>query len=57
MGTNETYISGQLYADFLASIRDPEDTGHDEYLDWVGGNFDPDAFDLENTNAALRMIK
>ena len=45
------------YADFLVAISDPEDTEHDMYIDWVGGKFDPDAFDLDNTNTALCMIK
>lgn len=45
------------YADFLAAISDPEHEEHDSLLEWVGGEFDPDKFDLENTNAVLRMIK
>jgi len=45
------------YSDFLAAISDPKHKEHDDYLEWVGGEFDPNAFDLEDTNAALRMIK
>jgi len=45
------------YADFPAAISDPEHEEHDSLLEWVGGEFDPDKFDSENTNMALRMIK
>jgi hypothetical protein len=41
------------YADFLRSISDPGDPEHDELLEWVGGEFDPEAFDLADVNAAL----
>ena len=33
------------YERFLEAIRDPEDDEHDEYLVWVGGSFDAEAFD------------
>src|SRR3972149_3664448 len=33
------------YAEFLRAIRDPEHSEHDEYLEWVGDEFDPKAFD------------
>lgn len=33
------------YVGFLAAIGDPEHEEHAEYLEWVGGHFDPDAFD------------
>ena len=29
---------------------------HEEYLTWVGGEFDPEAFDLEEVNARLRRM-
>ena len=45
------------YAEFLRAIRDPKHPEHDEYLLWVGDDFDPEAFDLEETNKALRSIK
>ncbi len=38
------------YAHFLEAIRDPTDEEHEEYLTWAGGEFDPTAFDLEETN-------
>jgi hypothetical protein len=41
------------YADFLRTIADPSHPEHSETLEWVGGSFDPDAFDLEEVNALL----
>jgi len=38
------------YADFCAAIEDPSNDAHDELLDWVGGEFDPDWFDLDEVN-------
>jgi hypothetical protein len=44
------------YARFLEAIRDPDDPEHDEYLQWVGGEFDPEEFDLEPVNEQLRRM-
>jgi hypothetical protein len=33
------------YEGFLEAIQDPDHEEHDEMLEWVGGHFDPDAFD------------
>ncbi|NNJ11666.1 plasmid pRiA4b ORF-3 family protein [Chloroflexales bacterium ZM16-3] len=43
------------YADFLAAITDPEHPEHDELLEWAGGAFDPEDFDLAEIDAALRQ--
>ena len=45
------------YYDFLEAIRDPEHEEHEEYLEWVGGEFDPGAFDLESVNQALERMR
>ena len=45
------------YARLLESIRNPEHEEHDELLKWVGGSFDPEAFNLEGINLALKRIK
>jgi hypothetical protein len=45
------------YADFLEAIQDPNHPEHDEYLEWIGGEFDPNAFDLEGINGELRGIR
>ena len=44
------------YEGFLEAIRDPNHPEHEDYLEWIGGEFDPEAFDLEAINAALRRI-
>ena len=45
------------YENFLAAIRDPDHEEHDEYLEWIGGEFDPEEFDLEEFDTALRHIR
>lgn len=45
------------YEDILRILRDQEDEEHEEVLEWLGGNFDPEAFDLDGVNAALRRIR
>lgn len=44
------------YADFVEVIRDPDHPEHEEWLEWVGGEFDPEAFDLEEVNAGLKEM-
>ena len=41
------------FARFLAAIRDPDDEEHEEYLEWVGGAFDPDEFDPEHVTEQI----
>lgn len=45
------------YANFLAAIQDPAHPEHDDMLEWIGGSFDSEAFDLEAINQALRRIR
>jgi hypothetical protein len=42
------------YLEFLAAIADPENDQHDEMLEWIGGKFDPNAF---NPVAATNRMK
>jgi hypothetical protein len=44
------------YASVLEAIRDPEHPEHEEMLEWVGGEFDPEAFDLDEVNRELRHL-
>jgi hypothetical protein len=44
------------YAGFLEAIRDSDHPEHENYVDWIGGEFDPEAFDLDEINAALRRL-
>jgi Plasmid pRiA4b ORF-3-like protein len=41
------------YQNFLEAIRDPAHEEHDTMLEWVGGSFDAEAFDLVAVNRAL----
>jgi hypothetical protein len=40
---------------FLEAIRDPADPEHEEYLTWVGGDYDPDLFDLRTVRHAVLL--
>ncbi len=42
------------YVSFLEAISNPDHPEHEELLEWVGGGFDPEAFDPERTTAALK---
>jgi Plasmid pRiA4b ORF-3-like protein len=42
------------YASFLEAINDPEHPEHEEMLEWVGGEFIPDEFNLEEVNKFLK---
>lgn len=44
------------YAEFLKAIRDRTHPDHEEMLDWIGGEFEPEAFDLPAVNRELREI-
>ena len=44
------------YASFLEAIQDPQHPEHEEMVDWVGGEFDPEAFDLDEVNSELQNL-
>ena len=44
------------YAEFLEAIEDEDHPQHAEYMDWIGGEFDPEAFDREEVNEMLKDI-
>lgn len=45
------------YGNLMEVLSDPGDEEYEELLDWVGGDFDPEEFDLEATTKALRKIE
>lgn len=45
------------YANFLQAINDPNHPQHKDLLDWVGGNFDAESFDLDDVNKRLKNLK
>ena len=45
------------YEHFLDAIREPTHPEHQECLDWIGGTFDPEKFDLDKVNRTLRRSR
>ncbi|MGH9549341.1 MAG: plasmid pRiA4b ORF-3 family protein [Terriglobales bacterium] len=45
------------YEAFLAATSNPQHPEHKEYLEWIGGPFDPEAFDVSDINRRLHCIK
>lgn len=41
------------YEEFLAALADPDDPQHGELKAWIGGSFDPTAFDVAEVNQRL----
>lgn len=42
------------YEEFLETINDPESSEYEETLEWIGGEFDPEAFNLQEINERLQ---
>jgi hypothetical protein len=45
------------YESFLEVRRDPTHEDHQAMLKWVGGSFDPEAFDPNKVNKRLRRLR
>ena len=45
------------YADLLEALKDPAHPEHKEMLEWIGGELDPEAFDLEEVNKMLQELR
>ena len=45
------------YANMLGVMDNPEHPEHDEMLEWLGEEFDPEAFSVEAVNKVLRKIR
>ncbi len=45
------------YADMLEAIQDPEHEEHENYIEWLGEDFDPRYFDKSEINQALKQVK
>ena len=41
----------------LEAIRDPAHDQHEEMLEWVGGDFDPQAFSVDDVNQRLAPLQ
>lgn len=44
------------YAEFLRAFRDPDHEEHESMMEWIGGAFDPDAFDPADVNQKLARL-
>ncbi len=42
------------YGDFLEAIQHPDHPEHEHMVEWAGGEFDPEAFDIEAVNEQMR---
>lgn len=45
------------YESFLEAINDPDHPEREMMLDWIGDDFDPEEFDLDEINDALKQIR
>ena len=45
------------YYQLLVAISDPEHEEHDAMLEWVGGKFDPNSFDVAAVDRALKRLR
>ncbi|WP_037583808.1 plasmid pRiA4b ORF-3 family protein [Stigmatella aurantiaca] len=45
------------YVRLLEILRNPRHEEHEEMLEWIGGSFDPEAFDLKATDKAVRSVR
>jgi hypothetical protein len=45
------------YDSFLEAIKNPDHPDHNMYTEWVDDDFDPELFDMDAVNAALRGLK
>ena len=41
------------YEEFVKALRDTRHKAHDSMLEWAGGSFDPEAFDVDAANREL----
>lgn len=44
------------YYEMLEALKDPKHEQHKEFVEWIGGKFDPERFDLNKINAALAKL-
>lgn len=45
------------FADLMMAINDPEHPEHEDMLEWVGEDYDPEAFDLEQMNEQMAWVR
>ncbi len=45
------------YGDFLDAIQDPNHEQHEDMVEWIGGGFDPEKFDVDAVNKELKRVR
>ncbi|MDO8705711.1 MAG: plasmid pRiA4b ORF-3 family protein [Sulfuricaulis sp.] len=45
------------YQNLLDALKDPKHENHEEMLEWFGDELDPEAFDLDDINEALKHFR
>jgi hypothetical protein len=45
------------YEDFLEAMKDPNHSEREEYLEWIDGEFDPEAFGVNEADRLLRVTR
>jgi hypothetical protein len=45
------------YADFVDAVQNPKNPQHEDMVEWVGGDFDPEEFDPQAVNEALSGVR
>jgi hypothetical protein len=45
------------YSEFLRAVSDPNNVNHRSLLDWIGGEFDPEKFDIDAVNRKFAMVR
>ena len=45
------------YYDLLVALSDPDHEEHDTMLEWVGGKFDPNSFDVAAVDRVLKRLR
>lgn len=50
-------VGGKVgYEEFLEVIADPDDEQHADFVEWSGGHYDPERFDIEAVQQQLRRL-
>ncbi len=44
------------YPEMLETLKNPDHEEYEELLEWVGDEFDPEAFDVEKINRLLKQL-
>ena len=45
------------YQEMLRALRDERDADHASTVEWIGRDFDPEAYDADAVNRPLRRVK